>query len=144
MRQSRKDMVNMGNKRNTRRIGSSSRLPRPLSCRWSLLKQPKHLFIYLIKPPRRFLFLPPFFVILLRSTTSTKLATNIVSRRCNVDQATPSKAQLHPALSSIEKANWWLCSQSHVEDIYGILGPPDPRIPATHSETQVNLFDLSK
>lgn len=92
---------------------------------------------------RRFPLLPPFVVTLLRSSTSTKSATNIVSRRYNADQATPSKAQLHPALSSIEKANWCLCSQSHVEDIYSILGPPDPGIPATHSETQLNLFDLS-
>jgi len=93
--------------------------------------------------PRRFPLLPLFVVTLLRSSTSTKSATNIVSRRCNVDQATPSKAQLHPALSSMEKANWCLCSQSHVEDTYSILGPPDLGIPATRSETQLNLFYLS-
>ena len=134
-------MVNMGNKYNTRRIGSSSRLPRhsPAGGPCSSNQTPLHLPR---QPTTPLSLLSPFFVILLRSATSKKSATNIVSRRCNVDQATPSKAQLHPALSSIEKANWCLCSQSHVEDIYGILGAPDPGIPATYSETQLNLFDL--
>lgn len=123
--------ISLGNKCNIGRIGSSFKLPRPGGpCSNTSSSTYHHL-------------LPPFFVILLRSATSTKSVTNIVSRRCNVDQETPSKAQLHPALSSIEKANWCLCSQSHVEDIYSILGPPDPGIPATHSETQLNLFDLS-
>ena len=123
--------ISLGNKCNIGRIGSSFKLPRPGGpCSNTSSSTYHHL-------------LPPFFVILLRSTTSIKSAVGIVSRRCNVGRATLSKAQLHPALSSIEKANWCLCSQSHVEDIYGILGPPGPRIPVTHSETRLNLFDLS-